>query len=627
MPKGTLLIRAAEQLGIQIPRFCDHPLLDPAGACRQCLVEVRHGQRPGHAQAAASCTTTVMPGMVVKTQLTSPVADKAQQGVMELLLINHPLDCPICDKGGECPLQNQAMSNGRAESRFHDDKRTFPKPIAISSKVLLDRERCVLCQRCTRFSEQIAGDPFIDLLERGAQQQIGTSDRRAVPVLLLRQHRADLPGRRADRRVLPVPGPPVRPAVAPTASASTARPAARCAPTGGAARSPAGWPATTRRSTRSGTATRAAGRSSTPTQADRLTDPAGARRGRRPRRGELARGARAGRARVCARRATAAASACCPAAGSPTRTPTPTRSSPGSRSAPTTSTSGPARLATRNSASSARTSPGVTPDARVLRRRWRRRRPCCWSGFEPEEESPIVFLRLRKVDPARTRRKVCAVAPFASRGLDQARRHAACQAVPGDEAAALDSLDSRVARRAGPRRRADPGRRAAGDRARRADRGGRAGRSAPAPGWPGCRGAPATAARSTPAPADAAARRPAGHRRRRPGRGRAGLGRERADRARPRHSTRSWPRPETASWPRWSSAGSIPADLADPALAADGAGAVGFVVSLELRRERGHRPRRRGVPGRAGGREGRPLRQLGRAAPSVRADARPAPGR
>ncbi|SOD72321.1 NADH dehydrogenase subunit G [Jatrophihabitans sp. GAS493] len=176
VPKGTLLIRAAEQLGIQIPRFCDHPLLDPAGACRQCLVEVPDmGNGRGMPKPAASCTTTVMPGMVINTQLTSPVADKAQQGVMELLLINHPLDCPICDKGGECPLQNQAMSNGRADSRFVDVKRTFPKPIAISSNVLLDRERCVLCQRCTRFSEQIAGDPFIDLLERGAHQQIGTS--------------------------------------------------------------------------------------------------------------------------------------------------------------------------------------------------------------------------------------------------------------------------------------------------------------------------------------------------------------------------------------------------------------------------------------------------------------------
>ena len=173
-PKGELLIRTAERLGIVIPRFCDHPLLDPAGACRQCLVEVEMNGRP-MPKPQASCTMTVADGMVVKTQLTSPVADKAQQGVMELLLINHPLDCPICDKGGECPLQNQAMAHGRTESRFVDRKRTFPKPLSISTQVLLDRERCVLCQRCTRFSSQIAGDPFIDLMERGAQQQIGTS--------------------------------------------------------------------------------------------------------------------------------------------------------------------------------------------------------------------------------------------------------------------------------------------------------------------------------------------------------------------------------------------------------------------------------------------------------------------
>ncbi|MCP3798956.1 NADH-quinone oxidoreductase subunit G [Allokutzneria sp. A3M-2-11 16] len=174
-PKGELLIRTAERLGTVIPRFCDHPLLEPAGACRQCLVEVEMGGRP-MPKPQASCTMTVADGMVVKTQLTSPVADKAQQGVMELLLINHPLDCPICDKGGECPLQNQALKHGRSESRFEEKKRTFAKPVAISTQVLLDRERCVLCQRCTRFSEQIAGDPFIDLLERGAMQQIGVAD-------------------------------------------------------------------------------------------------------------------------------------------------------------------------------------------------------------------------------------------------------------------------------------------------------------------------------------------------------------------------------------------------------------------------------------------------------------------
>jgi NADH-quinone oxidoreductase subunit G len=172
VPKGTLVIRAAEKLGIQIPRFCDHPLLDPVGACRQCLVEIEINGRK-FPKPQASCTIPVEPGMIVNTQLTSPVADKAQQGIMELLLINHPLDCPVCDKGGECPLQNQAMSNGREESRFEGYKRTFEKPINISSQVLLDRERCILCARCTRFSEQIAGDPFITLNERGALQQVG----------------------------------------------------------------------------------------------------------------------------------------------------------------------------------------------------------------------------------------------------------------------------------------------------------------------------------------------------------------------------------------------------------------------------------------------------------------------
>lgn len=177
VPKNTLVIRAAEEVGVEIPRFCDHPLLEPVGACRQCLVDIAtpgpDGTLRPMPKPQASCTITATEGMEVKTQMTSPVADKAQQGVMELLLINHPLDCPVCDKGGECPLQNQAMSNGRAKSRFEDVKRTYPKPINISSQVLLDRERCVLCARCTRFSDQIAGDPFIALVERGALQQVG----------------------------------------------------------------------------------------------------------------------------------------------------------------------------------------------------------------------------------------------------------------------------------------------------------------------------------------------------------------------------------------------------------------------------------------------------------------------
>jgi NADH-quinone oxidoreductase subunit G len=174
VPKGTLVIRAAELMGVQIPRFCDHPLLDPVGACRQCLVEVPDaGNGRPIPKPQASCTLQVSEGMVVRTQASSKVADKAQQGIMEFLLINHPLDCPMCDKGGECPLQNQAMSNGRGESRYVEQKRTYPKPINISAQVLLDRERCVLCARCTRFSAQIAGDPFIELIERGALQQVG----------------------------------------------------------------------------------------------------------------------------------------------------------------------------------------------------------------------------------------------------------------------------------------------------------------------------------------------------------------------------------------------------------------------------------------------------------------------
>jgi NADH-quinone oxidoreductase subunit G len=171
VPKGTLIIRAAEQLGIQIPRFCDHPLLDPIGACRQCLVHVEGQPKP-----PASCTTVCTDGMVVRTQLTSPVAEKAQRGMMELLLVNHPLDCPMCDKGGECPLQNQAMSTGQGETRFDGVKRTFAKPVALSASVLLDRERCIQCARCTRFADQIAGDPLIELVERGPREQVGVAD-------------------------------------------------------------------------------------------------------------------------------------------------------------------------------------------------------------------------------------------------------------------------------------------------------------------------------------------------------------------------------------------------------------------------------------------------------------------
>ena len=160
VPQGTLVIRAAEQAGIRIPRFCDHPLLAPVAACRQCLVEVgmpdrNTGELRFMPKPQPSCAQTVTPGMVVKTQHTSEVVDRAQRGVMEFLLINHPLDCPVCDKGGECPLQNQAMKEGRGKSRFTDAKRTFKKPLRLTSQILLDRERCILCQRCVRFGKEI----------------------------------------------------------------------------------------------------------------------------------------------------------------------------------------------------------------------------------------------------------------------------------------------------------------------------------------------------------------------------------------------------------------------------------------------------------------------------------------
>jgi NADH-quinone oxidoreductase subunit G len=145
VPKDTLVIRAAELIGVEIPRFCDHPLLEPVGACRQCLVEVPDAGNgralPSRRPRARFWSRTAWWS---STQVTSPVADKAQQGNMEFLLINHPLDCPVCDKGGECPLQNQAMSHGRGESRFVETQAHVRQADHISAQVLLDRERCVL---------------------------------------------------------------------------------------------------------------------------------------------------------------------------------------------------------------------------------------------------------------------------------------------------------------------------------------------------------------------------------------------------------------------------------------------------------------------------------------------------
>ena len=167
--KGELLIAAAERAGTFIPRFCYHPRMQPVGVCRMCLVEVNG---PRGATLMPSCFIEAAPGMEVITD--SDKVKKAQDGVLEFLLINHPLDCPVCDRGGECPLQDQTLAFGPGESRFVEEKRHFEKPIPISELVLLDRERCIQCSRCTRFADEVAGEAQIDFIGRGEQIQIGT---------------------------------------------------------------------------------------------------------------------------------------------------------------------------------------------------------------------------------------------------------------------------------------------------------------------------------------------------------------------------------------------------------------------------------------------------------------------
>jgi len=167
--KGEMLIAAAERAGTFIPRFCYHPRMEPVGMCRMCLVEV---SGPRGATLMPSCFIEAAPGMEVVTD--SAKVKKAQDGVLEFLLINHPLDCPVCDKGGECPLQDQTLAYGPGESRFVEEKRHFEKPIPISDLVLLDRERCIQCGRCTRFADEVAGEAQIDFIGRGEQIQIGT---------------------------------------------------------------------------------------------------------------------------------------------------------------------------------------------------------------------------------------------------------------------------------------------------------------------------------------------------------------------------------------------------------------------------------------------------------------------
>jgi NADH-quinone oxidoreductase subunit G len=172
VPRGTTVIRAAEQAGVFIPRFCDHPALQPVGVCRQCLVEIPDAGNGKSLKLQTSCTLEVAEGMKVATQATSELAAAAQAGVSELLLLNHPLDCPECDQAGECPLQNQAMLSPRQVSRFDGVKRHLPKALAATPAIMLDRERCVQCMRCVRFGTEVSGDVLFTMLGRGAEMQL-----------------------------------------------------------------------------------------------------------------------------------------------------------------------------------------------------------------------------------------------------------------------------------------------------------------------------------------------------------------------------------------------------------------------------------------------------------------------
>jgi NADH-quinone oxidoreductase subunit G len=167
--KGEAIIAAAERAGTYIPRFCYHPRMEASGNCRMCLVEV---EGPRGSTLMPSCFVEAGDGMTVCTN--SEKVKKAQDGVLEFLLANHPLDCPVCDKGGECPLQDQTLLHGPGETRFVEEKRHYEKPIALSELVLLDRERCIQCARCTRFAEEIAGEPLIDFAGRGDRVEVST---------------------------------------------------------------------------------------------------------------------------------------------------------------------------------------------------------------------------------------------------------------------------------------------------------------------------------------------------------------------------------------------------------------------------------------------------------------------
>ena len=171
-PEGMMLVDAAKRGDVEIPYFCYEPKLGPpVGACRMCLVEIE-----GMPKLQTSCSTPVKDGMVVNT--TSDNVKQAQNAIVEFLLVNHPLDCPVCDKGGECPLQDISYGWGAGRSRFIEPKRHFKKPIELSPLIAIDRERCILCYRCVRFSQEVSEDYQLVFLERGDHTFVGTHDGR-----------------------------------------------------------------------------------------------------------------------------------------------------------------------------------------------------------------------------------------------------------------------------------------------------------------------------------------------------------------------------------------------------------------------------------------------------------------
>ena len=238
---GELIIAAAQRQGVYVPRFCYHERMEPVGMCRMCLVDIDTGRGPA---LGVSCMVTVTEGMKVETE--SERVKKAQEGVLEFLLINHPLDCPVCDKGGECPLQDQTMEWGPGESRMVEEKRHYEKPIPISDLVFLDRERCILCDRCTRVRQGGGGRPAHPLHPSGQRDADPHLPRRALRLVLQRQHRADLPGRGAHGQAVPLQGP---------ARGTSTRPRAPAPPARWGAASPCRRAATSSCGTRGSTAT------------------------------------------------------------------------------------------------------------------------------------------------------------------------------------------------------------------------------------------------------------------------------------------------------------------------------------------------------------------------------------